>query len=114
MFPEYLRLLLVVDVPANPACVGRVVVLALDDVLRAAVVEAEDFVVQVEAVGVDLEACRQAVAGLSVELEVGVEVVVSGGARRATDLRIRHGLLNTVKDDGLPLSSVAYARFSYW
>jgi hypothetical protein len=91
--------LFVVKSPANSPGICRVIVLALDDVLRAAIVEAKDLVVQVETVTVYLESPRQPVAGLGVELEMRVEVVIAGGTGGAADPRIGNCLLNAVHDN---------------
>ena len=65
--------LVVVQRPANATSVGWVVVFALHNVLGAAIVESEDFVVQVEPVAVYLESPGQAVAGLRIKLVVRIE-----------------------------------------
>ena len=52
-------------------------VLSLNDILGASIVEAEDLVVQVQAVGVGLETPFQLVTGLGVELVMRIEVVVA-------------------------------------
>jgi hypothetical protein len=66
--------------PAQAYFVGRLVVLALRHVLRAAVVEAEDLVVQVQALHLELQAAIDACAHLRVHLEMRVEVVVAAGS----------------------------------
>src|SRR3974377_800540 len=60
--------LLLAHGPAQPRRVGRVVVRALHHVLSAALVKAEDLVVEVEAIGGNLESPRDLVTGLGVEL----------------------------------------------
>jgi hypothetical protein len=75
-FRSLIARLVVMQIPAHAARAGGVVVLALDHVLRAALIEAENFVVEVEAVSIDLKTRRQPVACLGVELEVAVEVEV--------------------------------------
>lgn len=49
------RCLFVMQVPAESARVSRMIVFALDNILRAAVEEPEDFIIQVQAVGVYLK-----------------------------------------------------------
>ena len=60
------------------------VVLALNNILRAAVVEPEDFVVEVQAVGIHLETPWQSVAGLCIELVMRIQIVVAKGTLYAT------------------------------
>src|ERR1035437_2976203 len=87
------RLLLSIGSPTNSARVSWVVVFALHHVLRADVLEAKDFVVEVQAVCIHLEAPRQLITGLRVELELRVEVVVARRAGCAVDLRVGLGFL---------------------
>ena len=88
--------------PANPSCISRMVVLALNNILRAAVVESEDFIIQIEAVGIDFEAARQSVTRLSIELKVSVEIAVSRRTSRTINLRIGNGRLLSVNDNRVP------------
>src|SRR5579864_7093933 len=63
----------------------RLVILALHGVNGAAVVESEDLVAQVEAGGDHLQSPVQAKTALYIELGMGVEVVVAGGAFQPND-----------------------------
>jgi len=76
----------VVEFPLEAKRVGRLVELALHHILRAAIVEPKDFIVQVQS----RYNCRQApakvIAGLRVHLEVRVKIVVTG---RTFDVRCR-------------------------
>src|ERR1700691_3646613 len=63
--------------PAQAEGIGRPVVFALSHIPRAAVVETEDLVGEVQALPEHGEALRDAIAGLRIDLQVGVEVVVS-------------------------------------
>src|SRR5215813_1048765 len=67
-------------VPAEAGGDGRPVVFALQHELLAAVIEAEDFVVEVEAIHNEGQAMRQANAALGVNLKVRVEIIVTEGA----------------------------------
>ena len=63
--------------PANAGRERRLIVLALDHVLRAALVEAENFVVEVEAREDHAHAVAHADDALGVDLDVRVEVDVA-------------------------------------
>src|SRR5262249_27029373 len=75
IFPE-LCLLLAVEGIAQAGSVRRLVVLALHHVLRASVVEPEDFVIQIQSIGIEGEAARDLVASLDIKLEVRVQIIV--------------------------------------
>src|SRR5258708_25067732 len=92
--------------PAEARGHGRLVIFPLDHVLRAALIEAENFVVEIEAIHDELQAMYQAIAALNVHLEVGIEVDVAiwpldssrsyGG--RTTSERIRSVLISILED----------------
>ena len=63
--------------PAHARGNGRPIVFALDHVLRAAIVEAEDLVIDIEAIHDKAQAMCQSYAALYVDLEVGIEIVIS-------------------------------------
>ena len=64
--------------PAEARSDGGLVEFALDHVLRAAVIEAEDLVVDVETIHDKRQAVVEAHATLRIELKVGIEEVVTG------------------------------------
>src|SRR5258708_3014706 len=69
--------------PAHARCNGGPVEFALDHELRAAVVETEDLVVDVEPVDDKTQAPAHFDATLSIELQVGIEEVVAEWTRSA-------------------------------
>src|SRR5207253_7517124 len=71
------RLFFVQRRPADARGNSRPVVFALDHVLRAAVVEAENLVVDIQAIHDELKAIRQSHAALGIELQMRVEIVVA-------------------------------------
>src|SRR5258708_34995506 len=71
--------------PAQAERYGWPVVLALHRIDPVSVVESEDLVAQVQSGGDHLHSPVQAEAALHVELRVGIEVVVSGGALQPDD-----------------------------
>src|SRR5436305_1278027 len=77
------RLFLVHRRPAHTRCNRRPVVFALDHVLRAAIVEAEDLVIDIEAIHDKAESVGQADTALGIELEVWVEIIIAKGAGSA-------------------------------
>src|SRR5215475_1676773 len=66
--------------PAQTDTVGGPIIFALNHVLWAAVIKAEDFIVDVENVTDECEALRHLVAALHVDLQVRVEVSVGEGS----------------------------------
>ena len=62
--------------PAEAGGDGGLVEFALDHELRATVIETEDLVIEIETVHDKTQPARQTKAALSVELKMGVEVVV--------------------------------------
>src|SRR5262249_10627159 len=62
---------------------GATVELALDRESLAALIETEDRVVEVEDVDQDLDAVGEQITRLRVDLRVGVEIYVAGGALQA-------------------------------
>ena len=75
-------------IPAETHGISWLVVFALNHELGAALVKAEDFVGQVEAVGNETEAMRKANTALGVNLQVGVEILVAEWAFQSTGSRI--------------------------
>src|SRR5579859_1493355 len=71
-------------IPAEAGRDGRTIVFALHHEWSAAIVEAKDFIVQVEAIHDEGEAVSQSNAALSVNLKMSVEVVVAEWALNAT------------------------------
>src|ERR1051325_5238895 len=69
--------------PAEAGGDGGPIIFALEHVLWAAVIKAEDLVVDIEAVHDELKAVHHAHAALGIELKVRIEVVVAEGARSA-------------------------------
>lgn len=69
--------------PAEPRSDRGPIILALNHELRAALVEAKDFVSEVETIHDEVQAAGQADAALRINLQVRVEVAVPEGARRA-------------------------------
>src|SRR5580698_6123202 len=63
--------------PAQSERVRRVVILALGDVPGAAVVEAEDHVGKVQSLPKNRQRPLHAEAGLRIDLQVGIEVIVA-------------------------------------
>lgn len=84
-----LALFLVSGRPAHAGSDRGPIEFALDQERRAAVVEPEDFIVEVEAVHNEAEAMCQAVAALNVNFKVGVQVSVAVGAAEAAGSRRR-------------------------
>src|SRR4029077_16117165 len=74
---------------------GGPVVFALVEILRAAIVEAEHFVVDVKAVHHKTEAVAQAEASWGVDFEVRVQVVVAERASNAA----REAILELIRKD---------------
>src|SRR2546425_864015 len=72
--------------PAEPRGDGGPVIFALEHVLWAAVIKAEDLVVDIEAVHDELKAVHHAHAALGIELKVRIEVVIAEGARSAVPI----------------------------
>ena len=82
------------------------IIFTLNHKLRAALIEAENFVVEIEAIHDELHPMNQAIAALNVHLEVGIEVDVAiwpldssrsyGG--RTTSERIRSVLISILED----------------
>src|ERR1700676_4234658 len=69
--------------PAHTERHSRVVILTLDRVDLAALVEAKDLVAQVQAIRKETESFVDAVAALHVELGVSVEVDIAGRTLQA-------------------------------
>lgn len=65
--------------PAEARCDGGLIVFALNHVLRAALVEAEDFVVHIQPVRYEAQAFGKTHAALGVHLKMGVEIDVAEG-----------------------------------
>ena len=63
--------------PAKSTAVSRVIILALDNILRTAKVETEDFVGEIQALHLKLQATIDPGAHLRVHLEMRVEIVVA-------------------------------------
>jgi len=60
------------EIPTKAKCIGRLVVFALHHKLRAAVVEPEDFIVQIQTRDNRSDTLPKIVAALCVDLEVRV------------------------------------------
>src|ERR1700733_12672183 len=85
--------LFVVRIPAQSEGKGRLIVFPLGHVLRAPVIETEDFVVHVQSRGEHREALGDVIGSLCVHLGVGVEVVVAIRSRRSIGDCSRPGAL---------------------
>src|SRR5271169_1163164 len=75
-------LILSARLPAQAEGVSRPIVLTLDDVPRAAVVEAENLIRQVQPLHEHSKTLPHAVAGLGVDLQVRHQINVACGALR--------------------------------
>src|SRR5262252_9267241 len=64
-------------IPAEAEGVGRFVVFALDHELRAALIETENLIRQVQAVGDEMQPVRQPDATLDIQLQMGVKVLIA-------------------------------------
>src|ERR1700741_1571904 len=84
-----MALFLVSRRPAHTRSNGGQIEFTLVQERRAAVVEPEDFIVEVEAVHNEAEAMCQAQAALNVNFKVGVQVSVAVGAAEAAESRRR-------------------------
>ena len=78
------------EIPTKAKRICRFVVFALHHKLRAAVVEPEDFVVQIQTGDDRSNALPKVVAGLRVNLEMRVEIIVTVGSLDTAGLWVRN------------------------